>query len=82
MSNGVVVIGPDKGNGQAARGEMRAGKGLDVWLEQQPTLGRRRQGERRIGGGEESIGGVILVLVSIVAIIWANSSGYDLYHYI
>lgn len=32
--------------------------------------------------GEESIGGVILVIVSIIAIIWANSPWYDSYHYI
>lgn len=31
---------------------------------------------------EESIGGVILVLVSILAIIWANSPWYSSYHYI
>ena len=31
---------------------------------------------------EESIGGVILVLASIVAIIWANSPWYSSYHYI
>ena len=31
---------------------------------------------------EESIGGVILVLVSIIAIIWANSPWYNSYHYV
>jgi NhaA family Na+:H+ antiporter len=31
---------------------------------------------------EESVGGVILVFVSIVAIIWANSPWYSSYHYI
>jgi NhaA family Na+:H+ antiporter len=32
--------------------------------------------------GEESIGGVILIFVSIVAIFWANSPWYDSYHYL
>jgi len=32
--------------------------------------------------GQESIGGVILVIVSIIAIIWANSPWYDAYHFI
>lgn len=31
---------------------------------------------------QESIGGVILVVVSIIAIIWANSPWYDIYHYL
>lgn len=31
---------------------------------------------------EESIGGVILIISTLVAVIWANSSFYDLYHHI
>jgi NhaA family Na+:H+ antiporter len=31
---------------------------------------------------EESIGGIILVVVSIIAIAWANSPWFDSYHYI
>lgn len=32
--------------------------------------------------GQESIGGVILVIVSIIAIVWANSPWYDAYHFV
>jgi NhaA family Na+:H+ antiporter len=31
---------------------------------------------------QESIGGIILVSVSIIAIVWANSPWYDSYHYV
>ncbi|MCD4696423.1 MAG: Na+/H+ antiporter NhaA [Bacteroidales bacterium] len=31
---------------------------------------------------EESLGGIILIFVTIVALIWANSGFYDFYHYL
>ena len=31
---------------------------------------------------EESIGGIILIFATIVALIWANSGWYDAYHYV
>lgn len=31
---------------------------------------------------EESMGGILLILVTLVAVIWANSSFYDLYKYV
>ncbi|MEZ5198866.1 MAG: Na+/H+ antiporter NhaA [Bacteroidales bacterium] len=31
---------------------------------------------------EESIGGILLILVTIVALVWANSGYYDFYHYL
>lgn len=31
---------------------------------------------------EESIGGIILIIATIVALIWANSGWYDAYHYV
>jgi NhaA family Na+:H+ antiporter len=31
---------------------------------------------------QESLGGIILIAVTIIAVIWANSSFYDYYHYL
>lgn len=31
---------------------------------------------------EESLGGIILILVTIIAMVWANSRFYDFYHYL
>ncbi len=31
---------------------------------------------------EEALGGVLLLIVTVIAVIWANSGFYDLYHYI
>ena len=31
---------------------------------------------------EESLGGILLIFTTIIALVWANSSLYDYYHYI
>ena len=31
---------------------------------------------------QESAGGIILILVTVVAVVWANSPYYDSYHYL
>ncbi|MCB0804198.1 MAG: Na+/H+ antiporter NhaA [Bacteroidales bacterium] len=45
---------------------------------------RRTQSLFNIGAyiRQESLGGIILILVTIVALIWANSGFYDSYHYL